>query len=256
MPIDEDSRVQFADSDELCQYVRDNTGPEVFLSFSGGKDACACWLQLRRYFSKVIPVFGYYVPGLEFVERTIRYYEDFFQTKIHRVPASVFLNMLRHETMQTPAVSEATGRTFIYMGLTADNTMQYFRDLHDCPDAMEAIGRRAADSMSRRNAMLKYGTILPASQEFYPVYDWDFDRMEKEFRQAGLKLSADYRLWNRSFDSVRARFLPQIIEHYPRDWERIKKLFPMVACDLWRRHFYEKDPQLFAPDYTYANRGK
>ena len=47
--------------------------PEVILAFSAGKDSLGAWLAMRGYFSRILPVYYYGIPGLEFIERGIRY---------------------------------------------------------------------------------------------------------------------------------------------------------------------------------------
>ena len=91
-----------ASSPELCQYVADVSGDTCFLSFSAGKDSIAAWIQIRRYFKRVIPFYLYLVPGLEFIEAGIKYYEDFFQTEIMRLPHPSFWRMLRQFVYQPP----------------------------------------------------------------------------------------------------------------------------------------------------------
>lgn len=66
---------------DLIKRVKEITGDTILLSFSGGKDSIAMWLYLREHF-EIIPYFLYWVPGLSFVEESMAYYEDFFDTEI------------------------------------------------------------------------------------------------------------------------------------------------------------------------------
>jgi hypothetical protein len=99
-----------------------------------------------------------------------------------------------------------------------------------------------SDSMHRRNSMKK-GGVIDVDEEwkrFYPIFDWSFEDMDREFRAEKIKLPVDYKLWNRSFDGVRYRFFPAIREHYPKDWERICLFYPRAEVELWRRYFWEQ----------------
>ncbi len=46
---------EWPDSDTLCRQMAEETGGICFPSFSRGKDSIAAWLQLRRYFDRIIP---------------------------------------------------------------------------------------------------------------------------------------------------------------------------------------------------------
>ena len=61
---------------------------DTLLAFSAGKDAIAAWLAIRPHFERVIPYYLYLVPGLEFVEESLAFYERFFGAKIARLPHS------------------------------------------------------------------------------------------------------------------------------------------------------------------------
>jgi len=76
----------FTDSDELCEYMAELSGGNTLLAFSCGKDSIVAWLKLRKYFKKIVPYYMYCVPNLEFVEKSLRYYEDWFGCHIARMP--------------------------------------------------------------------------------------------------------------------------------------------------------------------------
>jgi hypothetical protein len=58
----------FQDSPSLNRHIAENGNKTCILSFSCGKDAIAAWLELKRYFDNIVPVYMNLVPGLEFVE--------------------------------------------------------------------------------------------------------------------------------------------------------------------------------------------
>ena len=122
------------------------------------------------------------------------------------------------------------------------DTVDDVRFKYKCPLAYNGVGQRSSDSMHRRNSMKKGGVIdvTPELQRFYPIFDWTYDDLDREFRQAKIKLPVDYKLWNRSFDGVRYRFFPAIRKHYPKDWERICLFYPRAELELWRRYFWEQ----------------
>lgn len=74
----------------------------ITLAFSCGKDSIGAWLALLPHFTRIVPVYMYTVPDLDFVNKSIRYYEDFFQTKILQVPHPALIRFLRFFIFQAP----------------------------------------------------------------------------------------------------------------------------------------------------------
>jgi len=231
-------------SDELCQRIRDISCDKVVLAFSTGKDAISCWLQLRRYFD-VVPFYRYIVPDLEFVEESLTYYEKRLGAKIHRYPSVSFLSMLWNAQFQTPRRALLILRELeLFSDVGYDDIVDDIHYLEGCPNAWSASGIRQGDSLARWVNIEKYGPWRPNSLEFFPAYDWNLDRMDREISGAGLKLPIDYRIWNRSFDSPRARFLVGLKKHFPRDYRKILDWYPMLEADVYRREFHAESPTL------------
>lgn len=57
----------------------------ALLAFSRGKDSIATWLTLRDAGFRVVAFHMEIVPGLSFVEESLKYYEDLFGQHIYRV---------------------------------------------------------------------------------------------------------------------------------------------------------------------------
>lgn len=219
---------------DLLGYVRERTDT-VLLSFSAGKDAIAAWLALREHF-RVVPVYYYLVPGLKFVEAQLEYYERFFGTHIIRLPNPAFYRMMGAYTFQPPErwpAIQAAGLS----EYTFDELFQVVLEDWRLPlTTWVATGVRAADSPNRRATIMKYGPLNEkrAPPVFYPVWDWDKDRLMHEVRASGVKLSADYRIFGRSFDGIDLRFLYPLAQHHPDDYRRILDFFPLADLELFR----------------------
>ena len=69
----------------LCAEIAKRSHGVCFLGFSGGKDGLCAWLNLRRYFKRIIPFHCCGFPGMRFRERALEYYEFEFQTRILRL---------------------------------------------------------------------------------------------------------------------------------------------------------------------------
>jgi hypothetical protein len=221
-------------ADALCRYVAEKSGDTALLSFSAGKDAVAAWLQMRKYFKRIIPIYLYNIPDLEFVEQGLRYYEDFFQTKIHRYPNISTLRMLRNCTFQPPSrwpILQDWELRITFPQIEAD-----LRRKHGVPDAFIAIGTRTADSPTRLANVRMYGSLTPTRRSFLPVFDWRIADVVGAIKSAGIKLTVDYEMFGRSFDGVDYRFLQPIKERFPRDYARILEWFPMADLEIMRRN--------------------
>ena len=78
------------------------SGGTCFLGFSRGKDSIAAWLQLRKFFTRIIPFHCASVPHLGFVDASLDYYERVFQTKILRYMDGACLEALGTLYWQPP----------------------------------------------------------------------------------------------------------------------------------------------------------
>jgi hypothetical protein len=212
----------------------------ILLAFSCGKDAIAAWLELRKHFTRIVPYYMYLVPDLEFVEKSLRYYESVFGCHIYRLPHPSLYRMLNRMLFQAPencAIIENAGlRAFSY-----HDAQQALRDDLDLPaECYVASGVRAADSPIRRLSIQQHGAINRKTQQFFPVWDWRKDQLISELRCAKICLPADYRVFGRSFDGVDYRFLAPMKHYFPDDYARVLRWFPLAEVELKRREYAEQ----------------
>ena len=157
----------------------------------------------------------YLVPDLEFVERSLRYYEDFFSTAIIRVPHPSLYRMLSHFVFQPPercrAIEDAD-----FLQPTYRDVQDLLREDLEIPGAYVATGVRAADSPMRRIAVATHGPIQPNNLSFWPIWDWRIADVWKAITSAGAKLARDYQVFGRSFDGLDYRFLGPIKQEFPQ----------------------------------------
>ncbi len=225
---------QFADSAALCRHVRAESGDTCLLAFSAGKDAVCAWIQARRYFGRVVPLYRYLVPGLEFVEDGLAYYERAFGTPIYRVPHPSIYRMLNNLVFQPPERCAAIERARLPR-ITYAQTNDHVRQVANATGAWVANGTRTADSPIRLMSVRKHGPRNMRERGFMAVYDWRIADVEREIKAAGLKLTVDYQMFGRSFDGIDYRFLKPIKERFPRDYQRILEWFPLADLELFRR---------------------
>jgi hypothetical protein len=227
-------------SAEACRTLRAEIGPRVLFAFSCGKDSIAAWLQLRRFFDEVCPFYLEYVPGIPFMERSLAYYESFFGTKILRLPGCSFWGLMDSSAYQPPGGTRWL-RAQLFPRRENPDTIDQFAAFHyGFPLAAEqwiAGGPRRGESMGRAIIMKRVGAFdrRPGwGQLFHCIYDWSDARVMEELNAAGVKLPVDYRLFGRSFEGLRGRFLLPIKQHLPESWAYLENIFPLLRLELVR----------------------
>lgn len=216
---------------------------KTLLAFSTGKDAIAAWLAIRDHFDEVVPYYLYLVPGLEFVEESLAYYERFFGCRIHRLPHPSlhrWLNALMYQAPENIAVIEQAGLPeFDYADIQRAMVQAVRPDLQN--DMLVADGVRAADSPMRRIAISKNGPISFERARYHPVWDMLKADLIDMFRAHNVKLPVDYKIFGRSFDGLDLRFLMPIKKHFPRDYQKILEWFPLADIEIARYEFSIRD---------------
>lgn len=223
------------DSDHLCRLVREQTDT-VILGFSGGKDSLAAFLMLRRHGFRVVPFFLYPLPGLDYQQRMVTYYEQALDTRIWQYPhynEVISLNMGTHVAPSDLGVVIAGG-----LG-EMDETMLYALVAHDAgvvdSDPWAAVGVRAADSPIRRIVITKRGPGHWRERLFYPCWDWRKADVVAAIRESGVRLTYEYRLFGRSHDGLDSRFTIPLAREHPEDYERIRRWRQLIEADWHRR---------------------
>lgn len=209
----------------------------VLLAFSCGKDSIAAWLEIRKHFPRVIPFYLYLIPDLEFIEKSLAYYENWFDTPIVRMPNPALYRMLNACVFQAPENQAAIDA----MELPIFEHADVYRILREqfglAETAYCATGVRAVDSPLRMVAIKRYGAVNRTKLHFYPIWDWNKERLLGEIRAAGVKLPVDYRVFGRSFDGIDYRFLEPMRRNFPRDYARVLEYFPLADLEFKRREY-------------------
>jgi len=225
-------------SRELCKEVAARSSGVIFLGFSRGKDSVAAWLWLREFFPRIIPFHCAAVPGLGFVERSLRYYEEFFQTPIVRCISGDFLAALSDLVYQPVEDEDWIDALAFTPAHTNENIVRHLRHSMGLPLAWVAWGISATDSIVRRSA-IKYKTGKnDKSKTLYPCFDWSRALIMHAIETAGVKLPEDYLLACRSFAGIPGtRHLDRMRETLPDDFERVRFFYPLVEAALARNEF-------------------
>lgn len=204
---------------------------EVIVAFSGGKDSIVVLDMCMRYFKRVVPFFMYYVPRLSFQERQLQWYEQKYGIQIERLPHFELSSLLhcgafRNEDLDVPIV----GLTDIY---------EWMRNKYGI--YWVAAGERSADSVIRGAMIKKSGSIDAVRGRFYPVAWWTKQEILQYIKLKKLYLAADSRRLGTSFDGVTTHSLMMLKEHFPTDYEKALRLFPLCEGAIMRYQVYGKE---------------
>ncbi len=210
------------------------------LAFSRGKDSIATWLELREsgLFPEIIPFHLDGCPGMRFIEDSLCYFEDYFQTRIVRLPHIGFYRQLGNLVFQPPERVKIIHRLGFdrCTNFTYNDVRRWLAEDLGWPDGTTwtATGVRAADSPRRRIHIVKSKARNFSQKQFYPVFDMNKADVLAVIARHGLKLPVDYELFGRSFDGIDYRFAGPLRKHLPDDFERLRFWFPLIDAEIMR----------------------
>lgn len=226
--------MEYKNSAELMRKMANRCNGETMLAFSCGKDSISAWVELRKYFTKITPVYYYQVPNLSFIESSLNYYEDFFQTEIIRLPNPLIYRMLNSGMYQTPQTNKII-QSFQFPIPTREQMAQFVReDFKVSSNAYLSVGNRMADNPLRRLSIKTKGAVSEKQKKWFPIYDYLIEDVVRSIREAGVKLPADYHLFGKSFDGLSYRFIEPVKRYYPADYKKIRAFFPFIDNEIMK----------------------
>lgn len=227
-------------SRDLCKRIAEKT-QTIVLGFSRGKDAVAAWGWLREFFSRVIPFHVDGCPGVQFIEKSLAYYERWFGVEIERYCSGQLFDAISSMVYQ-PIEDEdwIDGLGLDQAILSNDEIATCVRNKHDVPDAWIAWAISSADSIVRRSQAKYRNGINEDKRVFYPCFDWKREHVLQAINSMGIGLPQDYLLANRSFASpLNFRHLARMRAQMPDEFEfeRVKFFYPLIEAQLARNEF-------------------
>ena len=201
---------------------------KVLVGFSGGKDSCVTLDLCFKFFDEVRPFFMYQVPNMSFQERTIKWYEQKYNTEILRVPHFETSNFLRYGLYREPDMTVPIVSTL--------DEYEYLRDI----TGVEYIcgGERIADSIVRRAMLKNTGSIDFKRGRFYPLIYWTKNDVLNYCKLKKLYIGEESKKLGFSFRSLDGQSLKMLKEHYPADYEKVKKIYPLCEAAVLREVEY------------------
>jgi hypothetical protein len=226
--------------DDLIAAYKERYGDKTLLAFSRGKDSIAVALALRDKI-EVIPFHYDDLPGLEFVEDSLAYYEThLFGRRILRMPHPEFYRHLRDLIFQPVKRAELLSAASI-PHFNHHDVLRMVKDQEGIEgEILSATGLRALDNAVRFISIRKHGPIRSAAGNWTPIWDWSKQKLLDTIEQSGISLPPDYTFLPRSFDGFSYLFLMPLKERYPRDYQRVPEWFPLAEAEIMRFEIHQR----------------
>jgi hypothetical protein len=222
----------------------------LVVAFSRGKDSCALLCTLLDWNRKnperafrLVPYHAVLVPGLRFVEESLRMYEQFFGLRILRLPHPAFYDFLYYGHFMPPGYAGALVR----MGLQSYSEDDLHRlivlDQRLPEHTIVVTGVRAADSPQRMVALKSNGPISLRKQPrvAHPIWYFRKGDVIRTLAWHRCPLPVDYRWFGRTLDGIDYRFVKPLAVHAPDDYRRLVEWFPLVELEILRREWIGKE---------------
>jgi hypothetical protein len=220
--------------DDLIAAYKERYGDKTLLAFSRGKDSIAVALALRDKI-EVIPFHYDDLPGLEFVEESLAYYEKhLFGRHILRMPHPNFYKHLPDLIFQPIQRAEILTAASIPI-INHNDVLRMVKDQEGINgEILSATGLRALDNAVRFISIRKHGPIRAAAGNWTPIWDWSKQKLLDTIEKSGISLPPDYTFLPRSFDGFSYLFLMPLKERYPCDYQRVLEWFPLAEAKILR----------------------
>jgi hypothetical protein len=217
------------------------------LGFSRGKDSLAAWLYLRNYFDTIIPFHSCIIPGLDFVERSLTYYENVMNTKIERLMSGVIPDTQQFGIFQTfnmYEILDTIGLPIYHPGQYQSPTAHLLAKEYGLENHWPAYGFSMYDSLDRIKWVRDCKGKHDKWHVWYPCWNWKPTQIRDYVKSHDISLPEDYLLTNRTLDDLPHFYhLEKIKEKYPEDFETIKLWYPLIEARMARQTFREQHVQ-------------
>lgn len=226
------------ESRALCKRIAGQTST-VVMGFSRGKDSIAAAVWLREFFENVILFHVSACPGVDFVESSLRYYEDRLGMTIHRCISRDFFESVDSMHWQPIEFEDSVDSLHLLdHAHSTDKVARLIRDAYATPDAWMAFGISAEDSIIRRSQKKYREGINSEKRIFYPCFNWRKEHVMQAIESAVIALPQDYLMANRSFEGpMNSRHLKRMMELRPQSFAQVEWHFPFIRAQVARNQF-------------------
>ena len=225
------------DSDALCREIAKASGGVCLLSFSRGKDALAAWLNLSRFFRRIIPFTCAGIPHVGFADEYLTYCERIFGTHIIRLQDGGLYANIEALQYQYPH-DEGWIDGMDFPAYDAQDIADIIRNHLGLPRAWTAYGLNASDSIDRMITVRQCKGRYYGTRSFYPNFDWTHKQIMEVLQRSNIRLSNEYHIAARSFaGGLMPHNLLAVEKRAPELFRRLEYYYPLLKASLCRSHW-------------------
>jgi len=222
------------ESDALCREIAKASGGVCLLSFSRGKDALAAWLNLSRFFRRIVPFTCAGIPHVDFADEYLAYCERIFGTHIIRLQDGGLYANIEALQYQYPHDEEWIDKTQFPV-YDAQDIADIIRNHLGLPRAWTAYGLNASDSIDRMITVRQCKGRYYGTRSFYPNFDWTHTQIMDALRLSNIRLSNEYHIASRSFaGSPMPHTLLAVQKRAPAVFRKLEFYYPLLKASLCR----------------------
>jgi 3'-phosphoadenosine 5'-phosphosulfate sulfotransferase (PAPS reductase)/FAD synthetase len=210
----------------ILEKIREKS-KEIIVFYSGGKDSLVVMDMCSKVFSKVVPVFMYFVPGLKVIEEQLDFARERWGTEIVQIPHWSLIGALKygaysHSRPEFDDLPELRVKDCYHVAMAKTGI------------SFVATGAKASDSQWRKRNLKatesyeflvvplknwnKYDVLYYLKKENIPIPD------SSGGNATGISLVVPEVLWLHD-------------KHY-EDFLKMERLFPFVRAIVKRRDYY------------------
>lgn len=218
----------------------------VIVGFSRGKESLACMevccrLRDAGLFKTVHAYHMHIVPGLQFVERSLQYYERRFKVNVLRLPywvSDVLYSRGDYGPHEWAAADKITRQIKI-------NDIEAYVRKQTGADWL-CYGHKKRDSLERNGMLATFHMhgVDVKGRRFYPLAHLNNAATLSILKTKNIPLPPDYSLFRfgrgESMADMTAECLRAIRDRYPEDYATIIRLHPYVESNIKREEWYGK----------------
>lgn len=214
---------------------------ELAVAVSCGKDSTAVLELCRPHFRRLAGFFMYFVRGISFQEQYLDYLSRRYDMEIIRVPhwslSRIYRqSVFRHATEQATRLRKLKNR----------HVEAYVR--RKLGMGWIATGEKYCDSLERNAQLVRCGGIDPSRRRVWPIAWWTHSDVDSYLAGKRVMLPPDYRLDLSGRDMSAGSLISMteavaIKEHFPADYERIRRVFPLIEGQVVRYELLKSSEQ-------------